>query len=379
MAGLDYDLIDDDALTITPPDRYRVVIVPATTMILDATATWLAKVTAAGGSVILINSTVQVPGAVRAVASNLADTLAVAIDSDLEISPKATDIGFVHRRCVGGDIYFIANTGPQNRAFQIRARGSSGRYEEWEATSGKVVRAGSAADGIEVALHPYQATVIIMIDDEPVSQQERSRLPDPTTVEQSRRLMLDGPWQVAFGDEAAQPVRLPHVWEDQPPRRHHSGAATYTTACELDDIPPETRVVIDFGDCSVSDTDADDRADLVGPSYRVAVTGPVGEIAQVRVNGIDCGVAWAPPYRVDITGAVRSGGNEIEITVRNTAANALVADQHIIELVARSEARYGRRFRMQDLDRAMASVRSGLLSVPTILITASWPNAEVPR
>jgi hypothetical protein len=34
-AGLDYDLIDDDALTVTPPDRYQVVIVPATTMILD--------------------------------------------------------------------------------------------------------------------------------------------------------------------------------------------------------------------------------------------------------------------------------------------------------------------------------------------------------
>ena len=64
LAGLDYDLIDDDALAIIPPDRYRVVVVPATTMILDATATWLAKVTAAGGSVIMIDSTVQVPGGV---------------------------------------------------------------------------------------------------------------------------------------------------------------------------------------------------------------------------------------------------------------------------------------------------------------------------
>jgi hypothetical protein len=371
MAGLDYDLIDDDALAITPPDRYRVVIVPATTMILDATATWLAKVTAAGGSVIMINSTVQVVGAVAAVTADLADALIAAVDPDLEVTPKTADIGFVHRRCAGGDIYFIANTGPQGQAFQIRARASSGRYEEWDATWGKMVRAETAADGIDVVLHPYQATVIIMIDDEPVSQPERSRLTDPTTVEESRRLLLDGPWQVAFGDEAAQPVQLPHVWEDQPGRRHYSGAATYTTACELDDIRPETRVVIDFGDCSVNDTAADDRADLVGPSYRVAVIAPVGEIAQVRVNGIDCGVAWAPPYRVDITGAARRGRNEVEITVRNTAANALAADHHIIELVAQSEARYGRRFRMQDLDRAMASVRSGLLSVPTIVLSSS--------
>ena len=110
---------------------------------------------------------------------------------------------------------------------------------------------------------------------------------------------------------------------------------------------------------------------MVGPSYRVAVIGPVGEIAEVRVNGIACGIAWAPPYRVDITAAARSGWNEIEITVSNTAANALAADQHIIELAAQSEARYGRRFRMQDLDRAMASVRSGLLSVPTIVVSTT--------
>jgi hypothetical protein len=56
---------------------------------------------------------------------------------------------------------------------------------------------------------------------------------------------------------------------------------------------------------------------------------------------------------------------------RNTAANALATEQHIIELVAQSEARYGRRFRMQDLDRAMASVRSGLLSAPAIVLSTS--------
>jgi hypothetical protein len=101
----------------------------------------------------------------------------------------------------------------------------------------------------------------------------------------------------------------------------------------------------------------------------VAVRGPVGEVAQVRVNGIDCGLAWAPPYRVKITEALHSGTNKIEIIVYNTAANALAADRHITRLAAESEARYGRRFRMQDLDRATESVRSGLLRVPTIVVS----------
>jgi hypothetical protein len=368
-AGLDYDLIDDDALAITPPTRYRVVVVPATTMILDATAAWLEKVTAAGGSVIMIDSTVQVPGGVVVAVEALADALAVAVDPDVELAPRVADIGFVHRRSAGADIYFIVNTGPQDLAFRITARGNSTGYEEWDATSGKVVRAGTASEGIDVGLHPYQATLIIMINDEPAGQAEPIRSAEPTAM-QTRRIRLDSSWHVAFADEPSQPVHLPHIWENQPGRRHYSGAATYTTGCELGELPPQARVVIDLGGCVATDADQG-NAGLVGPSYHVAVSGPIGEIAEVGVNGVDCGVAWDPPYQVDITGAARSGWNEIKITVRNTAANALAADQHIVELAAQSEARYGRRFRMQDLDRAMASVRSGLLSVPTIVVSSS--------
>jgi hypothetical protein len=126
-------------------------------------------------------------------------------------------------------------------------------------------------------------------------------------------------------------------------------------------------VWIDFGDCEVRDGGSTEH-DLVGPSYRVAVHGPVGEVAQVRVNSRECGLAWAAPYRVEIGNALRSGANQIEVVVYNTAANALAADEHITRLAAESEARYGRRFRMQDLDQAMATVRSGLL-VPTLVLS----------
>ena len=61
-AGLDYDLIDDAGLGVAAPDQYRAVVVPATTMILNATATWLNKVITSGGSVIMIDSTAEVPG-----------------------------------------------------------------------------------------------------------------------------------------------------------------------------------------------------------------------------------------------------------------------------------------------------------------------------
>jgi alpha-L-rhamnosidase len=109
-AGLDYDLIDDDALTITPLDRYRAVIVPVTTMITDAIAAWLDKVIAAGRSVIMIDSAVTVPGAIAIHADGLGDALVAAVSPDLGISPPTPDIGFVHRRLGDTEIYVVINT-----------------------------------------------------------------------------------------------------------------------------------------------------------------------------------------------------------------------------------------------------------------------------
>jgi len=131
-------------------------------------------------------------------------------------------------------------------------------------------------------------------------------------------------------------------------------------------------VVLDLGEASAVDQGSSGEVGLVGPSYRAAAQTPVGEVAEVRVNGIHCGVLWAPPYRLDLTPAVRAGSNGIEVTVANTAANALAADEHIGRVAAESEASYGRRFRMQELDRAMDSVRSGLLQVPVVLVTGAW-------
>ena len=189
--------------------------------------------------------------------------------------------------------------------------------------SGQVVGGGAATGGIELTLQPYEATVVVLTD-EPVEQV-------PAKTLGQRRLPLGGPWQVAYGDDPAGPVDLPHIWEVQSGRLHYSGAATYTTNIDLDAV--DGRVWIDFGDCEVSDAGSTEHG-MVGPSYRVAVRGPVGEVARVRVNGIDCGLAWAPPYRVEIGDALRSGANQIEIIVYNTAANALAADEHMRRLVA---------------------------------------------
>ena len=50
-------------------------------------------------------------------------------------------------------------------------------------------------------------------------------------------------------------------------------------------------------------------------------------LATVKVNGIDCGTVWTPPYSLDITKAIKQDENKIEIEVTNTWRNRLIWDE----------------------------------------------------
>ena len=73
----------------------------------------------------------------------------------------------------------------------------------------------------------------------------------------------------------------------------------------------------------------------------------VRDIAQVRVNGKSMGLVWAPPYRIDVTTALKPGMNRIEIEVTNEWTNRLIGDrllpaeQHVLSAPASSTAASG--------------------------------------
>ena len=54
--------------------------------------------------------------------------------------------------------------------------------------------------------------------------------------------------------------------------------------------------------------------------------GSVCDIARVVVNGQDCGIAWTPPFRVDVSAAARTGRNSVEIHVATPWRNRLIAE-----------------------------------------------------
>jgi hypothetical protein len=57
--------------------------------------------------------------------------------------------------------------------------------------------------------------------------------------------------------------------------------------------------------------------------------GRVENLASVCLNGHDLGIAWLPPYEIDITSAARWGTNNLVIEVTNLWVNRLIGDEYL--------------------------------------------------
>lgn len=122
-----------------------------------------------------------------------------------------------------------------------------------------------------------------------------------------RAIPLDSRWTLSFpsGWGAPEMLPLPRLvsWPDldlPPEARAFSGTATYRTEFEIAPPAKDARVLLDLG--------------------RVEVA------ATVRINGKSIGCRWSPPYRLDITRAVKPGTNRLEVDVTNTWFNRLSYD-----------------------------------------------------
>jgi hypothetical protein len=54
-------------------------------------------------------------------------------------------------------------------------------------------------------------------------------------------------------------------------------------------------------------------------------------MAQVKLNGKDLGILWKPPFRADVTGAVKAGENTLEVKVVNLWVNRMIGDEQLPE------------------------------------------------
>jgi len=125
-------------------------------------------------------------------------------------------------------------------------------------------------------------------------------------------LALKGPWQVSF-EGAAKPA--PQVFEHLIPWNTHPD--------------PAVRFFSGTGEYHAEFTVAPE--DLGGDVIAWLDLGDVRELAEVTLNGEALGIAWMPPFRLDVTHKLRPGKNEIVVRAVNTWANRLIGDAALPE------------------------------------------------
>jgi hypothetical protein len=242
-------------------------------------------------------------------------TIAEAMAS-LNIAPDAKldneNIVYTHRSAQGREIYFVANLNGETTLIAPEFRVAGKKPELWNPVNGErralpAFEQKDASTVVPLRLDAYESVFIVFADKgKPLSSGVEANFPKPTTV-----LEIATPWTVRFDSSKAhrgpsEPVVFDKLqsWSQHSDARirYFSGAAVYNNTFTLD-AKPDGNLYIDLGKVCV--------------------------MAKVKINGQYVGGAWTPPYLVNITDAVKSGENTVEIEVVNTWVNRLIGDSFL--------------------------------------------------
>jgi alpha-L-rhamnosidase len=399
-AGFNFDFFDDDILRQTGRidqaglalgnNRYRIVILPGVESIPVDTYRKLEEFVRNGGILIATRrKPVSQPGFtatqsdhdqvsnistqlfegssarghfIEDEATQLVGVLTKSLTPDVALSAAAGEIGFVHRKLIDGEIYFLANTSNTSQNVRATFRVPGLNAELWDPISGnlmpaKIENRSDKDVTVALALEAYGSRVIVF------SKRSLStgRADSGTTTP---AIDLSNDWTVTFSPDAKPTVMSQLLsWSEAETTKYFSGTATYSKELSLDSgaLRPNIRLRLDFGE-GRSIPEQPLRAGM-----QAWFDPPVREAAVVYINDKRAGSIWCPPYSVDVTSLLHTGRNTIRIIVGNTALNYMAA--HSLPDYRLLNLRYGERFQAQDMDK-IQPLPSGLLG-PLKLISVA--------
>ncbi len=242
---------------------------------------------------------------------------------------------WVHRRTADADIYFVVNQADAPVHLDARFRVGGRDVQIWRPMDGAMTndrpgntagyttavqmadRSGNHQPGIGPAVYVassgFTEVPLDLAERESVFVIFRNAAPAPkrsvSAPVETKLATLSGPWTLTFPPNWGAPpsVRMQQLtsWTDSadPGIKYFSGTATYSKTVQAlaSWFRPNQHIWLDLG--------------------------TVRDIAEVKVNGKPVGLVWAPPYRVDVTTALKPGANRLEIAVTNEWTNRQIGDR----------------------------------------------------
>jgi hypothetical protein len=230
----------------------------------------------------------------------------------LNILPDVTggDALWLHRRIDGADWYYVS--APYGSGFQgDLSFPDSGIPEIWDPLTGEieaatVVRQEAGRISVNLDL-PRSGSCFVVFRKTGGMAIQAGKIVKPFET-----AIPVGPWTLSFppgwGAPSSIPVNELKAWKDldmTPEAKAFSGSAVYTTTFDAGVVKDNQRFILDLG--------------------------KVEMIAAVSLNGKPVRTLWTPPYRTDLTEAVKPGINQLSVEVTGTWFNRLVFDARLPE------------------------------------------------
>ena len=215
-----------------------------------------------------------------------------ALGPEIRFERPDADLVFLHRGDESRDIYFLANTSRELKTFRARFRDGKGRPRFWNAMTGAISEVPVfARTEIPLRLDPLGSTLVVFENEPGGAPATATDVPAPLPA-----IAVAGPWTLRIEGRETRLAEL-RSWTELPAHRFHAGRGDYTVTFDLPAVAAR--------------------------GFWLEL-GEVREIAEVRVNGEQAGVAWMRPYRLDVSKWLRVGRNTLEIGVTNLLINRVL-------------------------------------------------------
>ncbi|MEF2074061.1 glycosyl hydrolase [Consotaella aegiceratis] len=236
------------------------------------------------------------------------------INETLEIAGIARDwmstkavpdaaVGATHRRTADSDIYYLVNQRNSETKLDMSFRAAGSSVAFWDPVTGKQRAASYRVEGgrtiVPIDFGPMDSIFVVMHGQGEAAYQ--APVPEIRVVAH-----ISDAWTVAFQKDRGAPesIALPALdsltEQTAPGIRYYSGVSSYSQSFTAPPTTPGDRTLIDLGE--------------------------VHDIAEVFVNGESAGIAWRPPYRIDVTNLLKGGRNDLRVEVANGWRNRIIGD-----------------------------------------------------
>ncbi len=263
----------------------------------------------------------------------------------------STDLDYIHRTDGDTEIYFVMNRSTNAVDLNCAFRVSGKAPELWNAVTGERKFATAYVEKSGCTLVPLDFPPCgswFVIFRKPASAHPATA--QVNEVEPKPFQDITGAWTVHFDPKWGGPATVQFdslvSWPTRPEPgiKYYSGTATYEKTFDISQSAignRQSKIYLDLGN--------------------------VRELASVKMNGKSCGIVWCPPWRVDVTDAVKPGENELQIEVVNFWPNRIIGDASL------PEAQRLTRTNIRKLTAGTALMPSGLLG-PVRLLSVVQPK-----